>query len=270
MDSVLLTAQRQSLIREWLARDGRVVAARLAQTFGVSEDTVRRDLRELAAGGHCRRVYGGALPFAPDGGSLTRRLASEPDRKRRLGEAVAALVEPGTTLFVDAGSTNLRVAETLPEGAGLRVVTNAPAIACALQDRSGIEVHLLGGRLDPVTGACTGTQTVRDAARFRPSLLVLGACGLDPDAGVTAHDLDEAELKSALAAGAREIVVAATLDKFGSAASYNVVPAAALTTLVAEHDCPAETLAPFAALGVRVVRAAPEDAAAPFRAPRAR
>lgn len=265
MDEVLLTAQRQTLIREWLARDGRVVSGRLAQTFGVSEDTIRRDLRELASAGHCRRVYGGALPFAPDGGPLKRREDSDPERKARLGRAVAARIEPGSTIFVDAGSTNLAVARSLPEGMGLTVVTNAPRIACALEERPGIATVLLGGRLDPVTGACVGPQTLREAERLRPGVLVLGACGLDAEAGVTAHDLDEAELKSLLVEAARETVVAATLDKFRSAASYHVADARRISTLVVEADCPPEWTAPFAALGTLVLRA---DAEPTFRAER--
>uniref|UniRef100_UPI0025CF5CEB DeoR family transcriptional regulator n=1 Tax=uncultured Aureimonas sp. TaxID=1604662 RepID=UPI0025CF5CEB len=85
----LMAEQRQAVIREWLKRDGRVLAAQLAANFGVSEDTVRRDLRELAARDECRRVYGGALPAAPLDGSLNTRRMQAQDRKAMLGHAIA-------------------------------------------------------------------------------------------------------------------------------------------------------------------------------------
>ncbi len=251
----LLAEQRQAVIREWLKRDGRVLAAQLAANFGVSEDTVRRDLRELAARDECRRVYGGALPPAPLDGSLSQRLAQDKDRKGRLGRAIARTIMPGSALFIDAGSTNLAVAEALPSDLGLTVITNAPSIACALQDKAGTSVVLLGGRLDPASGACLGAQTLREAERMRPSVLVLGACGIAADAGITSHDLEEADLKTLLARRAGEILVAATNEKIGTAASFLVAPIDRRVRLFVEHDCPEAALAPFETLGTAITHA---------------
>ncbi len=251
----LLAEQRQAVIREWLQRDGRVLAAQLAVNFGVSEDTVRRDLRELAARDECRRVYGGALPPAPLDGSLSERRAQGRDRKTLLGRAIARTIMPGSSVFIDAGSTNLAVAEALPADSGITVITNAPSIACSLQDRPGISVVLLGGRLDPASGACLGAQTLREAERMRPSVLVLGVCGVDAEAGVTSHDLEEADLKALLAARAGEIALAATNEKIGTAASFFVAPIDRRVHLFVEHDCPADALAPFEALGTAITRA---------------
>ncbi len=257
----LLAEQRQAVIREWLKRDGRVLAAQLAANFGVSEDTVRRDLRELAARDECRRVYGGALPPAPLDGSLNERLVQDRSRKILLGRAIARTIMPGSSLFIDAGSTNLAVAEALPVDAGLTVITNAPSIACALQDKAGVSVVLLGGRLDPASGACLGAQTLREAERMRPSVLVLGACGVAADAGITSHDLEEADLKALVAERAGEIAVAATNEKLGTAASFHVAPIDRRLRLFVEHDCPSGALAPFEALGTQITRAEPESAA---------
>ncbi|WP_182086922.1 DeoR/GlpR family DNA-binding transcription regulator [Aureimonas sp. ME7] len=255
----LLARQRQAVIREWLQRDGRVVAAELSANFGVSDDTVRRDLRELAASGECRRVYGGALPFAPDGGSFKNRQDQDKSRKLLLGRAIASTFEPGSTIFIDAGSTNLAVAEALPSGLGLTIVTNTPAIACTLAERSGTTVVMLGGRFDGRSGACLGAQTLREAERIRPSVLVLGACGIDAEAGITTHDLEEADLKASLASRAETIAVAATNDKIGTAASFVVAALDRRLRLFVEPDCDAAALTPFEAQGLRVLRA--EEAA---------
>lgn len=265
MNLTLLTAERHSRIRTILAEDGRVLASQLAAAFGVSEDTVRRDLRELADAGHCQRVYGGAVPAAPFEGSLGQRRSQAMGRKSALAASLALAVQPGAVVFLDAGSTNLAIAETLSEDARLTVVTNAPAIATVLLERRGIETILLGGRVDPVSGGCIGPKALADAERIRPDIMVLGACGVDAVEGVTCHVFEEAELKSALATRSREVFVAATTDKLGTAASYAVVPPGRISTLFVEHDCPASLLAPFEAIGLNSVRAAPETPPAPPR-----
>ena len=151
-----LPDERHAAILDRLLRDGRVLAADLAAEFDTSEDTVRRDLRDLAAAGRCRRVYGGALPVSPATGPVSRRIAIAPDAKRALGRAAAALVEPGWTVLIDSGSTNLRIAEALPADRDLTVVTNAPAIAAALAGRPRLALVVLGGRVHPAIGAAFG------------------------------------------------------------------------------------------------------------------
>ncbi len=100
---------------ERLGRDGRVVAAALAEVFSTSEDTIRRDLRDLAGRGLCRRVYGGALPVSPATSSAQVRAGEATDRKAALGLTLAALVVPGSLVFVDSGSTNLAAAIAFPD-----------------------------------------------------------------------------------------------------------------------------------------------------------
>ncbi|WP_244488102.1 DeoR/GlpR family DNA-binding transcription regulator [Aureimonas sp. Leaf454] len=260
-ESFPLAAQRQAEIAALLARDGRVVAGHLAVRFDVSEDTIRRDLREMAAEGRCRRVYGGALPAAPDEGTLAERAGQAAPRKAALAAALARTIVPGSCLFLDAGSTNLAVANALPAEANLTVVTNAPGIAHVLAGRGRFEIIVIGGRLDVASGACLGPQALRDLERFRFSALVLGACGVDAVAGVTAHVFEEAELKAAAAARSASVLVAAINAKIGTAAAFHVLPASGISTLFVEADCPASRLAPFEAARIRAIRAAPPLAA---------
>jgi DeoR/GlpR family transcriptional regulator of sugar metabolism len=142
--SNLLLDERHRVIRERLALDGRVLAADLARELGTSEHTIRRDLRELAALGACRRVYGGALSISPASGTFAERPTQDVDRKAALAREAAKLVTPGQIVFLDAGSTNLAIARTFPNDANMTVVTNAPAIASAVLGRTGFEVILVG------------------------------------------------------------------------------------------------------------------------------
>ncbi len=250
-----LPDERRQAIRERLALGRRVLAAELAREFETSEDTIRRDLRELAAAGLCRRVYGGALPLSPASGSLAERFAEAPERKAALGRAAAALAEPGQMAFIDAGSTNAAIARALP--AGVAVATNAPHIAAALLGRPEIELMLIGGRVDPRSGAALGARALRDAREIRADLAFLGACAVDALAGVAAFDPEEAAFKRLIAERARAVVAAVTNDKLGAGAPFEVGPISLIDHLVVEADAPEEALAPLRAAGVRVRRAAP-------------
>lgn len=250
----MLTEERHDLIRRRLARDGRVVAASLAEELSISEDTVRRDLRELARAGECRRVYGGALLPAPDPGPIALRQGTLVESKRRLAAVAAGLILPGQTVFVDAGSTNLAVAAALPLDLSVTIITNAPAIALALAERPLARVLLIGGRFDADKGACVGVQALRDIQRIRADLLVLGTCGVDPRVGVSALDPDEAEIKRAMVEQSAAMIVPATSDKLGTAAPYAVAPPERITHLVVERASDPDTLQAFAALGITVHR----------------
>ena len=129
MSVPVLPEERVAAIRARLDQDGRVVAAELARALGATEDTIRRDLRELAARGLCRRVYGGPLPASLASGGLSERAGRGAEAKAALAREAARLVEPGQLAFLDSGSTNLSLAGALPAKAGLTVAANSPSIA---------------------------------------------------------------------------------------------------------------------------------------------
>ena len=250
-----LPNERQGLILDRLLRDGRVLAMDLAAEFQTSEDTIRRDLRDLAAAGRCRRVYGGALPVSPAAGPVSRRIGVAPDAKRALGRAAAGLVEPGWTVLIDSGSTNLRIAEALPADRDMTVVTNAPAVAAALAGRPRCTLVVLGGRVHPAIGAAFGPRTLRDLEGVWADIAFIGCCGLAAEPGLTVFDPEEAEFKRRLLAVSARAAVAITADKLGTAAPFVVGPAAALHHLVIEARTSAPALDGLGAPQLRVHRA---------------
>lgn len=252
-----LPDERQALILDRLLRDGRVLAADLAAEFDTSEDTIRRDLRDLAAAGRCRRVYGGALPAAPAAGPVSRRVAIAPDVKRALGRAAAALVEPGWTVLIDSGSTNLRIAEALPPDRDMTVVTNAPAVAAALAGRPRCTLVVLGGQVHPAIGAAFGPRTLRDLDGIWADIAFIGSCGLAAEPGLTVFDAEEAEFKRRLLAVSARAAAAMTADKLGTAAPFVVGPATALHHLIVEAGTPAPVLDSLVPSGLRIHRADP-------------
>ena len=143
----MLAAERRDLLLARLRRDGKLVARDLAAELGLSDDSVRRDLRELAAAGLCQRVHGGALPASPAIGSHAKRSGIMPESKRRVAASAAALITPGITVILDGGTTGLAVAAALPPDVAATVITHSPVTAAALTDHPAADVIMLGGRL---------------------------------------------------------------------------------------------------------------------------
>lgn len=253
----ILPEERQRLIVARLGEDGRVVAAELAREFGTSEDTIRRDLRDLAARGVCKRVYGGALPISPAVDPLAKREKEAPERKAALARRAAELVGRGRLVFFDAGSTNHAVARALPRDMDITVVTNAVAIAAELASRSDVEVILIGGRVDWKEGRTVGARTLLEIQRVRPDLYFLGTCAIDANTGVAVFDQEVAEMQRLLVERSGDVVVVATNEKLGTSASFTVVPVEDVTDLVVEATAPEDALEPFRDLGVRIHVAPP-------------
>jgi DeoR/GlpR family transcriptional regulator of sugar metabolism len=249
----MLTAERRQAILGRLEREGKVVASELVNALGVSEDTVRRDLRELAAAGLVQRVHGGALPPAPTAATFAQRLRIAPEAKAHLADAALPLLNGAKVLLLDGGTTALELARRLPHDRECTVLTNAPPVAAALASHPRAEVVLIGGRLLKESQVTVGAAAVDAIRLVRADVCVLGICSLHPELGVTATDHDEAHVKRAMVAASAEVLALATADKLRTASPWVVAPLSDLTHLVTDGD--GELTAPYAAAGVTVVPA---------------
>ena len=246
-----LPRERQDRIMERLHRHGRVIAADLAVEFRVSEDSIRRDLRELAARDLCKRVYGGALLMttAPP---LAERRREDVERKRALAAVAATLVSRRQILFIDAGSTNSAIAAALPDGHDLTVVTNAPDVALAVIGRPGFEVLSIGGRIDPDIGGAIGSMALRQIQGIRADLCFPGVCAADAQTGLWTFDAEEVVLKRTMIEASGETVLVATREKLIRAATHHTAPAASVTHLVIERDTDPAIVEAWRAVGTTV------------------
>lgn len=255
-------SERQALILAQLRQSGRVLAQDLAQNFGVSEDTVRRDLREMAARGECLRVYGGALLSDSKTVPLKTRIGEDADRKALLARAVVPLLEPGMVVFIDAGSTNLAIARAIPAELNLTVVTNTPAIAAELTGRADIDLVLIGGKVDPAVGAAIDAMALRQLELMRPDLCILGVCGVADETGLSADVFEDAVFKRLACSASHRIVAAITTEKLGHRAAFHVHDFSPPLSLVLEQDADHAFVEALSAKGVQVHCG--EDDVAPF------
>lgn len=253
----MLPAERKRLIVERIRLDGRVVAAELSQRFDVSEDTIRRDLRELASEGLLHRVHGGALPLpkAPIQASHAARAEQAPAAKAAIAEAVARLLRSGQVITIDGGTTPLQVAEHLPPDLRATVVTHSVPVLRALAGRPGIDLIAVGGRVLPDTLVAVGPETIDAYRGIRADVCVFGVAGVDVDAGVTALNYDEAPIKRAMAENAGNVIAVAAAEKLGTAGPFAVVPITRVSRLVTDAAAAPAVLQPFRDAGIEVITA---------------
>jgi DeoR/GlpR family transcriptional regulator of sugar metabolism len=228
----LLTRQRKLMLLERLGSEGRLVARTLALELGLSEDTIRRDLRELAAEGLLTRVHGGALPASPTHRPLDDRRNMQAKAKDRLGAAAARLIQPGQTVIMDGGTTHLAMIRHLPHTLVATIITHSPTIAAALEPFPLIDVLMIGGRLFRHSMVAVGGAPIEQFGRVRADLCLLGVTGVHPEAGLTTGDFEEAQIKRCMITRAAETVVIATPDKIGTSSAFEVAPLDAIALLV--------------------------------------
>lgn len=251
----MLTSQRKRHLLELLGRDGRIVAKTLSEQLGLSEDTIRRDLRELAGEGLLQRVHGGALPASPAMAGYAERQAISSDAKCAIGRAAAALIQPGQVVFVDGGTTAVQLVRQLPPELRATIVTHSPSIAVELVRHAHVEVIIIGGRLYKHSIVALGAAALEAIGRIRADLYFMGVCSLHPEAGISTGDFEEACVKRALSEAASETIVLASPEKLDTASPFQIVPLSQVGRLIVDRDAPQALLAPYLAMGMTVLRA---------------
>jgi DeoR/GlpR family transcriptional regulator of sugar metabolism len=253
----MLAAERRDLLVERLRRDGKLVARDLAQELGVSEDSVRRDLRELADAGLCQRVYGGALPASPLLGTThASRSGIAPESKRRVGARAADLIVPGSTVILDGGTTGLAAAEALRPDLAATIVTHSPTTAAALADHPNVDVFILGGRLSKESTVTCGAAAAEAASTITADLYLMVTTGIHEQAGLTAGDPDEAALRRILVSRAADTYVLGSLDKIGTVAPYTVTGLSDVAGIVTDAPSYHPTMQQLRQQGVTIIQAA--------------
>lgn len=248
----MLTSQRKLVLLDILARDGKIVATDAALALSVSEDTIRRDLRELAREGRLQRVHGGALPSSPALADFAARQQIALDDKGAIGRLAAGLVQPGQVVFVDGGTTSAQLVRHFAPGLKATVVTHSPSVAVELVQHPNIDVIMLGGRLFKHSVVGVGAATVEAIRQVRADVYFMGVCSVHPEAGLSTGDFEEAAIKRALSAAAAETIVLASPEKLMTASPYQVIPLEEVSALVTMSSVPPEALAPYRERGITV------------------
>jgi DeoR/GlpR family transcriptional regulator of sugar metabolism len=238
-----------------LARtSGEATVEELAQRFGVTASTIRRDLARLTESGQLARTYGGAIPLGSSHHETTlhQRLGEAPEAKRAIARWARQQVHPGDTVFLDGGSSVAALAHELRDAQDVTVVTVSLTVLDTLLDVSGLVVDCLGGRLRPVSQAFVGPLTEAALDRVTFDAAFLGTDGVCAAHGLCEADLSQTRLKEAVASRAGRLYVLAHAAKVGAAPFHAWAKLPPAWTLVTDTGVTDTQLAPFLGLPVTV------------------
>lgn len=232
----MLASQRKQLILDILARDKQVHSTELSQRFSVSEDSIRRDLRELASAGLLQRVHGGALPVSAAIAPFEARKNVQIDAKKTIAQKAVTLIGPGQVVIIDGGTTTAEMIKLLPQEMSFTVVTHSPNIAVGLIDYPAIEVILLGGTLFKHSVVTMGTAMTEAASRINADLYFMGVTGVHHSAGFTTGSFEEAGVKRLLSQRASETIVMASHEKINAASAFAIGDLSLASTIIVESE----------------------------------
>lgn len=259
---------RRQQILDLVNRQGDTPVEALARRFGVSAETIRRDLAALSEGAALQKVHGGARPLRLLAeGSFAQRMTEDVAAKSRIGGLLRDVVAPGETLFMDTGTTTLACAQALGDVPDLTVITNSLRIAATLGGSA--RVFLLGGSFATGNDQTFGPLVIDQIGQFEADHAVLTVAALDAGAGAMDADFEEAQVARAMIARARDTVVVAHGPKLGRRAAFRICSLPQIHTLVCDRQPDAPLASALAEAGV-VVRdgtgdGGAQDAAVPVR-----
>ena len=230
------SGSRKQAILERLHKKGEIQISDLAEYFGISEMTIRRDLESLEMDGFIRRIRGGAIPatsrsYEPP---ILTRESQNHEAKIRIGRAAAELLRDGETVILDVGTTVLQMARAINSRMPLTIVTSSLLIATELSSKPQVRTIVSGGEVRPGELSLIGASTENAFQNFNCDSFFIGVAGVSAANGLTEYNLDDSRVKkSAIKASARKIVLADS-SKIGKVAFASVAELSEIDILITD------------------------------------
>jgi len=251
----ILPEERRMVILEQVERQPVVRAEHLAQRFGVSVETIRRDLAALEREGLTRRVYGGATRTGrkTEEAPFEQRRSANTEQKRAMAIQAGLLVSPGDMCIMDVGTSVAQVAAQLPRTFHGLVITNSILVSTELAGRDGVDVVLSGGRVRRGDLACYGSQAETFFGGFYGGKAFLGSGGVHPVVGLTDYYPEEVPMRRVILDHADQVYVMADSSKLGQVAPIKVCDLNHLTAVITDDGVDEVVARSFEKAGVRLI-----------------
>ncbi|MCJ7874043.1 DeoR/GlpR family DNA-binding transcription regulator [Phaeobacter sp. J2-8] len=245
---------RHPEIVEIARRDGKVTVEGLAEHFGVTLQTIRRDLTDLANSGRLERVHGGAvLPSGTTNIGYEERRSLNPAAKSAIARACAALVPDDISLFLNIGTSTEAVAQELRHHKTMMVVTNNVNVASILVDNPECEIIVTGGHLRRADGGLVGNLAADTIRSFKFDLAVIGCSALDRDGDLLDFDIQEVNVSQAILRQSRKVILVADHSKFSRSAPARIGSLSEVDVFVTDVPLPDDLAAACVAWNTEVV-----------------
>jgi len=240
-DNSMLNRHRHEHILTQLSQENRVSVMELAQVLQVSDETIRRDLKDLEAGGKLRRVHGGAIPISPiQDRPITERSRKQAREKATIAKLARDQISDETAIFLDTGTTTLGLARQLTGFANLKLYTNSLKIALEASKHHGVTVFMTPGRMRKVEQDLVGVDTITYIQQFYFDVAFMGAAAVDLTRGFMDYEEDEARIRQALIKHSRLRVFLADSSKFGKTGNVQTTAFSDIDQIITD-SAPSET-----------------------------
>lgn len=248
----MLKKERHNFIIKQINLHNKVLSSDLSEQLKVSEDTVRRDLNELADLGKLLKVHGGALSKSyhfPFNGAEVYAL----DAKKAVASKAAKLIKDGMDVLTGGGTTVIEMVKNIPLNMKATIFTISPLVALELADHHDLQVILIGGQFSKNSQVTLGSQVANYLSEIKVDLCFLGTNGLSVENGVTDSDIEVVQVKKSMIKAANRLVVLTISEKLNSEQRLKVCSHNQIHALITELDPDAEELAAYQRLGIKII-----------------
>ncbi len=231
----MLKEERQAFIIHQINLHNKVLSSDLSVQLNVSEDTIRRDLNELAESGQVLKVYGGALsksfhyPFQENN-------VYAKEAKKEIASKAISLIQSGMTILVGGGTSLIELARLMPKDIQCTFFAISPLVALELAEKENLEVILLGGHLSRNTNIVSGSQVINALSEIKVDLCLLGTNSLSVEEGITDSDWEVVQIKKAMIKCSKKLAVLSIVEKLNSNQKMRVAPLRDINYLITDLD----------------------------------
>lgn len=249
----MIKEERLELITTYIGKEKKVLLSKLSTLLNVSEDTVRRDIKELSDQGLLKAVRGGAIAHSPIPHHFRERQYYDIGHKEIIAGKALKFIKDGQVVIFDGGTSALAVASGLPKNLHITAITNSFPVATVLEDHPNAEVIFAGGRLNKASFATKGTETIQTFRNIRADICFLGICSIDSALGITGMDFEDCQVKKTMVETSKYVIALSTLEKIGTAEPYYICAANAIDAILTDVDPTEERLQVFKNAGITLV-----------------
>ncbi len=249
----MLKEERQRRILNELKRRGKILTPDLSRTLNVSEDTIRRDLKELSDQGRAKKVHGGAILVSANPFDFREREVYALQAKKQLAAAMLPILKKDWVAFMDGGTTNMEVARLIPADLSLTVFTNSLPIANILAEKEAVRAVVLGGNLLRSARVTVGPEVIRQIQGVRADLCILGTRSLHQETGISEIDWDETQVKRAMVDASDSLYSLVIEDKLGTTQPYMICSPGKITGIITNASVTNSSLDLFHRLGTEII-----------------
>ncbi len=248
----MLKQERQEFILKQINLHNRIHSADLSAAIDVSNDTIRRDISELAQSGRIIKVHGGAISPSFHNSS-SRTTIYELEKKRVIAQKALGLIHDGMFILTLGGTTMVELARMLPDNLQATFLTPSITAAFEYAHHPSIEVIFLGDRIKKDAQVAFGGEVITKIRQIKPDLCIMGINAIDPDNGLTDNDWDVVQLKRAMIEVSSKVITLSISEKINTTQRLQICGIESIHTIITEQNPRSELLRPYAKRGIEIL-----------------